>query len=427
MPGDSIKPGNGARLHQFLLGAIPIIAYLLGMEGPVWAALALSLAAVASKRLIVLGWLWSLMKPRVERPTLLFYYHGVHRLDEASRAILLAAGLATLRLGQPIGWLPILAASAIAVLAGTTSFSFVTVFYAVLKAAALRVAGRRVPAAPQAGTGKGNPKCLVCRTLDDAPYHRCIWCNLPSIRSCCALQTSLLLTLMLVVAFLMTSTLSLVITKLLVSMSIVGVVALALAITRQTDELVETLERLADERRQADRRCAFLGRLTMATSLEEVAEETVVFIQTVVGARRVSVMLADGNVLRIIASRGIPPETVEQVAVPIGERVCGRVFQSGKPIVLRNILSERPHEALGIDIPGAVASYPLVAAQMSAGGLKLGVINATDKPGGEFSPRELMELEFVSGAAAISLASQLARQDLARAPGHGPKAVAMST
>jgi HD-GYP domain-containing protein (c-di-GMP phosphodiesterase class II) len=91
------------------------------------------------------------------------------------------------------------------------------------------------------------------------------------------------------------------------------------------------------------------------------------------------------------------------------------VFASGRPVVLRNVLSERPHEALGLAADGAAASYPLIAAGMMAGTRKIGVINATDRAGGEFSEDELRELAFTAEAAAISLMSQLNGRDLERA------------
>ncbi len=222
---------------------------------------------------------------------------------------------------------------------------------------------------------------------------------------------------MLVISFLLTSTLGLLVTKLLVSMSILGVVALGLAITRQTDDLVASLEDLAEEHRRAERRCALLKRLTLAESIQSVAEEAVRYVEAHVRARRISIMVADEEqeVLRIAAARGMTPEAMQDTAVPIGERICGRVFASGRPVVMRNVLSERPHEALGLETGGAMASYPLLAAQMSAAGRKIGVVNVTDKPGGEFSDADLTELEFVAEAAAISLASQLNCRDLERA------------
>jgi HD-GYP domain-containing protein (c-di-GMP phosphodiesterase class II) len=409
------NPGAGARLHQFVVGAIPIIAYLAGWRAPVWVALFLSLGAMVSVRLVVVGRLWNLFRYAGDTPTLLNFYHGVHRWDEGVRGVLLGLGLALLLKDHEIGWFLVLSASAIAVLAGSTGFSFITVFYAAGKAAMRRLVRRSSAPAVLARGASGNPKCLVCCSLGTAPYHRCTWCNLPSVRSCCALQTSMLLALLLMIAFLLTSTLHPIVTKVLITMSIVGVVALALAFTRQTDDLVGSLESLAEERRRAERRCSFLRRLAMAGSTKAAAEETVSYAATVLEARRISVMVADGEVLRILASRGIPEETARQVAVPIGERICGRVFASGRPVVLRNVLSERPHEVLGIQADGPMASYPLVTAQLSAAGRKVGVINVTDKPGGEFSPVEISELEFISEAVAITLACHMTIHELEHA------------
>jgi len=411
----SCSPGAGARLHQFVVGAIPITAYLAGWRAPVWVALFLSLAAMVSVRLVVVGRIWNLVRHRSHEPTLLNFYHGIHRWDEGVRGVLLGTGLALLLKGYALGWLAVLGASAIAVLAGSTGFSFITVFYAAGKAALRRIFRRKSAPAVLARGASGNPRCLVCCSLGAAPYHRCTWCNLPSVRSCCALQTSLLLALLLVIAFFLTSTLHPIVTKVLITMSITAVVALALAFTRQTDDLVESLESLAEAHRRADRRCSFLRRMAMTGSAKATAEEAVSYAAEVLQARRISVMVADGDILRILASRGIPEEIARQTAVPIGERICGRVFASSQPVVLRNVLSERPHEALGLQAGGAVASYPLVAAPLNAAGRKVGVINATDRPGGEFSRTELEELEFISEAVAITLASHVTVEELERA------------
>jgi HD-GYP domain-containing protein (c-di-GMP phosphodiesterase class II) len=387
----------------------------MGWEAPVWVALGLSVAAILSVRLALVAQLWTLVRPQAAAAPPLYFNHAVHRMDELVRTVLLGTGLALLRTGYGLGWISILAAASIAILAGATGFSFVTVFYALPRAAVLRLV--RGPRAAAISGFTGNARCVVCRALAAAPYHRCMWCNLTSVRSCCGIQTSMLLALMLVISFLLTSTLSPMVTKLLVTLSIMGVVALGLAITRQTDDLVGTLDRLAAEYRRAEQRCALLKRMAMADCVQAVSDEAVTYVETHVQARRISIMLADEEegVLRIAASRGIPDEAVQQTEVPIGQRICGQVFASGRPVILRNVLSERPHEALGIEAHGAVASYPLVAAQMSAAGRKIGVINITDKPGGEFTESDLTELEFVAEAAAISLASQLTCRDLERA------------
>ena len=414
MAAQSLRPEAGARFHQFVLGALPVFAYVINWEAPVWVTLALSMISIVSVRFAVIAHLWNLLSPSDRKATPVFFHHGVHRLDELVRMTLLGLGLAALYCDLALGWLPILAAAAIAILAGATGFSFVTAFYAIPKEA-LRRLMRRAEPTPNPSLAMGNPQCVVCRALGAAPYHRCLWCHLPTVRSCCGIQTSMILALLLVISFLLTAALEPMVTKLLVTMSIVAVVALALAITRQADDLVETLDGLEKEHQGAERRCAFLKRLALADSIQAAAEEAVAYVEANVRTRRISLMLAEDDVLRITASRGIPEEVARQVAVPIGQRVCGQVFASGRPLVLRNVLSERPHEALGLEAGGSVASYPLVSARLSAAGRKIGVLNATDKPDGEFSEDDLRELEFVSEATAISLSSQLTCRDLERA------------
>ena len=414
MAAQSLRPEAGARFHQFVLGALPVFAYVVNWEAPVWATLALSMISIISVRFAVIARLWNALA-RSDRTTHPIFFHlGVHRLDESVRMTLLGLGLAALYCDLALGWLPILAAAAIAILAGATGFSFVTAFYAIPKEA-LRRLMRRAEPTPNPSLAMGNPQCVVCRALGAAPYHRCLWCHLPTVRSCCGIQSSMILALLLVISFLLTAALEPMVTKLLVTMSIVAVVALALVITRQADDLVETLDGLEDEHQRDERRCAFLKRLALADSIQAAAEEAVAYVEANVRARRISLMLAEDDVLRVTASRGIPEEVARQVAVPIGQRVCGQVFASGRPVVLRNVLSERPHEALGLEGGGSVASYPLVSARLSAAGRKIGVLNATDKPDGEFTEDDLRELEFVSEATAISLSSQLTCRDLERA------------
>jgi len=411
----SLERRAGARLHQVGVGVIPVAGYLFGWPAAAWVALGLSAAAMVSIRLSPLAYLVRLFGSRRWDSSSEWVHEGIRRADEGIRIALLGAGLALLEKGQwPLGWLTILAASAIAILAGTTGFSFAMVLYGILKAGwdhlwpgpSARSAG---------GAAEGNPRCVIVRSLGGAPYRRCLWCTVSSVRSCCGVQTWMLLGLMLAMALLLGSALNPLAMKTLVTMSLVGVVALGLAMSRQTEDLVGTLDNLAEEHRRTEKRCEFLKRLSAAESPKAAAEETVTYIESNTKSRRISVMVAEGGVLRILASRGIPEATAGEVAVPIGERICGRVFASGRPLVLRNILSERPHEALGLNGDGAAAAYPLIAAGMRVGTRKIGVINATDRAGGEFSEDDLRELAFTAEAAAISLMSQLSSRDLERA------------
>ena len=412
MGSASDSPGTGLRVHQFVVGAVPVAAYLAGWSPPVWGALVLSLAAVASVRFAFVARLYGRLRPSAGEAWGGFH-PGLYRFDEAARAAFLALGLGLLLAGNDLGWLPILAASASAILEGATGFLVTAIPYARLMTWAKQILGRAASADPS--SGQWNPNCLVPRALGSAAYPRCRWCRLPSIRGCCGLQASMLLLLLLVIAFLLNASLGPWTTKALVVMSIAAVAALGLAINRQSEDLVSALEDTAQEEVRQAARCDLLRRLAMAETVESAADEAIGQVADWVGARRACVLVARDGMLRIAASCGIPEEVAEEVAVPLSGRISGWVFSTGRAVVLADAAKEMPDLALGLADGGASASLPLVSAPIGSNSHKVGCINATDKPGGQFSPADLAELEFVSEAAGIMLGTLAARHDLERA------------
>ena len=412
MKSTSDSPVTGLRVHQFVLGAAPVAAYLAGWSPPVWGALGLSLAAAVSVRYAFVARLYGRLRPSSGEAWGGFH-PGLYRFDESARVAFLALGLGLLVAGNALGWLPILAAAASAILEGATGFLVTAIPYARLMTWAKQILGR--PASADPSSGQWNPNCLVPRALGSAAYPRCRWCRVPSIRGCCGLQASLLLLLLLVIAFLLNASLGIWETKILVVMSIMTVVALGLAINRSTDDLVKTLEdSRCEEQRKVDR-CDLLRRLATAETVESAAEEVIEYLREWVGARRVSVMMTRDGMLRIVASCGIPEAVAEQAAVPLSEHISGRVFSTGHAVVLEDPVHQMPDLALGLDGKGASASLPLVSAPMGSNGQKVGCINATDKPGGAFSAADLAELEFAAEAAGITLGALVVRRDLERA------------
>jgi len=410
MPGTPPLSTAGIRLHQFAAGALPIMAYLSGWLPLVFVALGLSFAAMLSPRLAVLASLARRTKHAYEQedPGPM---PGTVRLDEALRVVLLGAGLALLAPGHLIGWLPILGAATMAILEGTTAFSFTLLVHTWLELCLRRL---RLKAIPADQAHPGNPNCLICRTFQSAPYGRCRWCRLTNVRWCCGIQTSLLMVLMMVIAFLLTSQLGALVTKLLVTMSIIGLVAMSLAFSRQTDDLIGSLNRLDHAHRRTQERCEFLKRLAMADSIRSAAETVVAYASPSLGVNRVSVMVLEDDVLRIAASRGIAADVAARVAVTVPQRICGHVFASGTPAVLAEAQSPSPFDPLGLDVPGGLACYPLEAALATAA-RKVGVINVTDHRSAPFSPEDLAELRFIAEASAIGLSSQMDRRDLEQA------------
>ncbi len=406
---------TGLHLRHFLdllLGVLVVAAYLTGWVQCVWGATALSALLLAVPRLAGL----SRRPPRTDGRTPLPPPQsiGAYRFDQASRVVLFVLGIGLLASEHPIGWLPILAVGSTAILHGTTGFAVTLLVYSYTRSMWMRIVGQPSEAVA-CTTDVGNPDCVVCRTLGMAPYERCRWCSQNTIRWCCGLQTSLLLLALLIIAFLLNTALAVWVTKLLVTLSIVGVVALGLTIKWQTVDLIRALDDSADKRALQERRCGYLAELSLSDSIESAADTAVRYVCQELGARRVSVMMVEGEVLRIVASRGIRPEVVSQVAVPASERICGTVFATGRAVVFDDVAAQEPALALGLAARGAAVSLPLIAAPMRSGGRKVGCINATDLPRERFSGADIEELEFAAEAAAISLAAQMARHEVEQA------------
>jgi len=398
------------RLHYFVVGALGLAAYLIGWPPGAWLSLGLVAAALLSARLSVGAWIMHVIRPAgvgADAPGRAGYF----RLEQAVHVVLLGAGIALLAGGAGLGWLPVLTASGIAILTATTGFSVVLIPYAALRAA---LRGRRpeAPAAPDLPVCGANRRCLLYQGLDHEPYASCRWCSVSSVRSYCTLQACVVLAMLIAVSFLMVASLGPAVTKAAVGITLVAVVATGLAITHETQDLVRNLERLEDLHRHTEKRCAFLKRQALAESVEEAALAVVGFTSELLGARRVSLMLPEQDMLRIVASIGIAPEIARDVAVPIGERICGRVFASQGAMVLDEADKEVPYGTLGLRGKGCSVSYPVIAAPMTTLTRRVGVLNATDKPGGRFSDQNLADLGFIAEAAAISLAEQLDRSEL---------------
>jgi len=396
---------DAIRLHHFTVGGLGLVAYLLEWMPGVWTAAGLSAVALVWPRLTLGSALAAAFRPAARGNTNAPAMPV--RLQEAVRLALLGAGLGLLATGNPMGWLPVVAASALSAMAAVTGLSIGLIPYAFVRVCLRRLRGEGGESDDAAG-----PSCALCAGLGKAPYGWCRWCDVSSVRSYCNLEGFLALGMLVAIAFAMLAPLEAAVARIVVALTVVGLVAIALAIAHEARDLVLHLERLEDRRLHTEQRCRFLKRLAQAKALGEAAEEVVEFVAQQLGARRVSLMLAERGKLRILASRGIPADVAQETAVPIGERICGTVFASGGPVVLDEQGGPAPAPRLGLDGQGSAACYPVMTAPLETAQRQLGVLNVTNKPGGRFSAQDHADLAFISESAAISLASQLDRREL---------------
>lgn len=117
--------------------------------------------------------------------------------------------------------------------------------------------------------------------------------------------------------------------------NIAGEIGLAVSNTWLTQKLKEEKERVAllyDTAQQ----------LAASINLDDVAEIGVKTVYDSVEATSCSLMLFDieNEMLQIVKSKGLSKDTERMVKLRAGEGIAGRVFQEGKPLLVKSVLDE---------------------------------------------------------------------------------------
>ncbi|MHC4698297.1 MAG: response regulator [Planctomycetota bacterium] len=139
-------------------------------------------------------------------------------------------------------------------------------------------------------------------------------------------------------------------------------------------------------------------------NVDEALDHTLTAVAEVTYSRRVSIMFPDkeGQHLRISKSRGMDEELASSVRVPIGEPIAGQVYVSGKSVLI-NTEEEAPVRQEGYD-SRFFASVPLLCTLLDASDTVIGVLNVTERVGGQpFRPYELEYIELIAKVAATTL------------------------
>lgn len=147
-----------------------------------------------------------------------------------------------------------------------------------------------------------------------------------------------------------------------------------------------------------------LSRATMsAASIADVFESILNKAMKIIGVEKASIMRFDpaDRTLRIIAARGVPRRVMESARVRVGEGISGKVFASGRPLLVRDVkavpeaLRRRRYKSRSL-ISAPVTCFPL-----RVRGRAVGVINMTDKKSGAaFTPADLQLLTTMAAQAA---------------------------
>ena len=136
----------------------------------------------------------------------------------------------------------------------------------------------------------------------------------------------------------------------------------------------------------------------------------VAFTRESLACRRVSIMLLDGDVLRIRAAEGVPEDVVESTRIPIGERISGEVFRSGQAVLVKDVDSLPYVERTVNSESKSFISMPILYAGLSAPDQPLGIINVTERVGNlPFTEEDLEFLTYVANTASIAVFNQITR------------------
>lgn len=115
-------------------------------------------------------------------------------------------------------------------------------------------------------------------------------------------------------------------------------------------------------------------------------------------ARKASIMLLehDQQILRIIAAKGLDPEFVQNTRLEVGDRIAGKVAQTGEPLHVFDIENDfeygRANNAL------FYGTHSFISAPLRDGDRIVGVLNVSDHiEGREFSRADRELLEALSG------------------------------
>ena len=146
-------------------------------------------------------------------------------------------------------------------------------------------------------------------------------------------------------------------------------------------------------------------KLTEAPNLGKIYEVILNKLLELFNATRASIMMYDPTegVLKVVAARGIPANTLKKIKVKKGEGISGNVFLKSKPVLIKNILKElkKTSRKKNHYSTHSFVSAPMIFSPYKIGEETLGVINLTDRlDGSEFNRSDLRMLSLLANQAA---------------------------
>ena len=149
-----------------------------------------------------------------------------------------------------------------------------------------------------------------------------------------------------------------------------------------------------------------LGEASSKEMLQTLFRRTIEAVSDTLQVETSSLMLAEGDVLRVVEGMGLPREVIGKATVPLGKGISGHVAQTGEPLLINDI---NQHEKFGpSSFKKQYSTQSALCVPLLRGDRVLGVMNANNKKNGETfeeSDRDLL----VTMAAQVAMSIDNAR------------------
>jgi len=160
----------------------------------------------------------------------------------------------------------------------------------------------------------------------------------------------------------------------------------------------EDLWRANAELRQHVGNLAMLNEIALYVAseldLDKLLQSCASLVAEKLGVTRASIMLCEDERVVVKASRGHDDLNIVGMESPLGEGIAGKVAQSGRPILVKDVLGDprlSPHTEWGY-VSSSLVCVPIISKREN-----LGVICATDKRSGEpFAERDVRLLSTIA-------------------------------
>jgi signal transduction histidine kinase/DNA-binding response OmpR family regulator len=124
-----------------------------------------------------------------------------------------------------------------------------------------------------------------------------------------------------------------------------------------------------------------LGEASSKEILQSLFKRTIEAVTDTLQVETASLMLMEGDVLRLVEAMGLPEEVIGKATVPLGKGISGHVAHTGEPLLINDISKDerfRPST-----FKDQYSTQSALCVPLTRGDRVLGVLNANNKMSGE--------------------------------------------